>query len=517
MQAGSRRTVYFAEIPGDSDILQMQANFQKTLAHVLADVFGSTTPQFTGLNVSAGTGFSINIGTGNVYQQIQAEASAWGSTAHGLPIDTEVITKVGSVPTALTNQFSGSFAAPGSGTNYYTLEAKLLDADINSLGLTFNPQPGVYSSQTLTADRVTQVQFQVKGPSVSAPPAADTGWFAIATFAVPSTATQMLGGYITMASAFPGFAGILAGGSFVQLSPGSAQSGFLNLSGNGTFGGAVVAGSLSVTGTAVTSGLFTASGGINCNGVLNANAQAVVGTTGASGTPLTVQGVAGGGQTAALISALLQSAGTVLFQVDNVGGVLFGGNGTTNGRIYCSSGFTRFVPGVNKPFQLRNAADSQANIACDNSGNVTILNSLVVGSPSAVLTCDSSGNLTGNGRVSLVGSCVDATGSLAQNFTSPGTGSITLPSGGTWSLFIVWHGVESAPSGSGDLTISVASGTVSGFTQASSGPGPGTGTAGFTRAAIGSAAGGQTITFNFAYTVAGVFLSVFSIRAVRTS
>src|SRR5579859_7898065 len=101
MQAGARRTAYFGQILGDSDVLQLQSNAQKTLGHVLADIFGSTAAAFTGLSVTAGTGFSINIGAGNVYQQIQAEATPWGSSAHGLPADSEVITKIGSVPSAL--------------------------------------------------------------------------------------------------------------------------------------------------------------------------------------------------------------------------------------------------------------------------------------------------------------------------------------------------------------------------------------------------------------------------------
>jgi len=112
----TRRTVYFGQLPGDSDLLQIQSNVQKALGRALFDIFGTSNPQFTGLTVTPGSGFSVNIGAGSLYQQIAAEATAWGSPTTGLPIDATVITKQGRSDSALSNQF-GTMVAPGSGTN----------------------------------------------------------------------------------------------------------------------------------------------------------------------------------------------------------------------------------------------------------------------------------------------------------------------------------------------------------------------------------------------------------------
>lgn len=453
MQAGSRRTVYFGQIPGDADILQIEANVQKTLGHVLADVFGSTAPAYTGLNVTAGSGLNINLGTGNLYQQIAAEATPWGATAHGLLADAEVITKIGSLPTALSNQTgsgfvagSAVFAVPGSGTNFYTLEAQLADADVNPTTLSFNPTSGVQSSQTLTTDRITQISFKLKGPSNSAPPPVDSGWTSIATFAIPSTATGMLAGYITQTAQFAGFQGILAGISgVVQLSPGSAQSGFINVSGNITCGGALSAGSVSSSGTMNATGIITATGGINCNGVLTANGQAVIGTPGAAGTPLTIQGVSGGGQTALLLQVLNQPGGTSEFSVDASGNV------NAAAAIAAQKTFRYNSTSQTSILQtpVTGARDALA-INCVGSPQVTGNLLSVQNAGTTVFGVDPSGNISGIGAFFRV---------QARTPASAGTTSLTLPTlpGGASRIYNVYARAMSELA-SGSLALTGSSG-----------------------------------------------------------
>ena len=300
----TRRTVYFGQLPGDSDLLQIQSNVQKALGRALFDIFGTSNPQFTGLTVTPGSGFSVNIGAGSLYQQIAAEATAWGSPTTGLPIDATVITKQGRSDSALSNQF-GTMVAPGSGTNYYTLECQVVDSDSNPNNLTFSDTQNNRSSQTQNRDRVTGIAFALKGPNTSSPPPPDSGWFSLATFAIPSGASSMQAGYITQGAAFAGFASILTSGSFVILSPGSQQSGFINISGNLTCASTTISGTM--TAGQVSAPTIQRSG---------SGPSIAIGSTNASGITVT-------GPSTSIPGMLLvqNSSALVVFQADGSGGV----------------------------------------------------------------------------------------------------------------------------------------------------------------------------------------------------
>jgi hypothetical protein len=352
-----RRIGYFGQQLGDSDFLQVQSNTQKYLGFFIADILGSGAAIFTGLTVTPGTGFTLNIAKGNLYQQIAADATPVGSAGHGLPADPTVITKQGCVETALANLFSGSFVVPGSGSNFYTLEAKIADADTD-----MSVPPLTFTNRT------TQVLTAIKGPSTSSPPAPDAGWTTIATIAIPTGASTMLSGYITNSAPFSGFAGFFSGGGFVNVSPGSPQSGFISMTGNITSAAAIVGASGSFSGTVLSTGLLTASAGINVNGTANLNAKAVIGTTAANVNPLAVNGVAGGAQTAALFKVNLQPGGTTFFSVDAAG------NTNINGAIIQVAGAsTNIIPAAaGKPFAVSNAANTQTGLQLSDTGDLQV-------------------------------------------------------------------------------------------------------------------------------------------------
>lgn len=365
------RTAWFGLQLSDTDVLSVGAYLQKYLGYVLQDMFGTTAAQYTGMTVTPGTGFTVNVSGGRLYQQQAAIASQWGSTPTGLGPDATTITKQGALETALANWPSGTspFVAPGSGTNFYTIQAICVDQDINPTGRTFTPSPNVETSQLVTTDRVTAVILTVKGPSTSSPPAPDAGNTAIATIAIPAGATMMLSGYITQTTQYPGTAGILASGSFVQASPTGSQSGFIHMAGNITSDAALSGASASVSGTAVFGGLLTASTGITANGSSNLNAKVVVGTLATSVVPLVVNGAFGGGQTANLIKTALSPGGTVLFTVDPTGAIGFG-NPQAFLQVLPLS--TNLVPAsATQPFNVSNAANNINNFHVADAGGIS--------------------------------------------------------------------------------------------------------------------------------------------------
>jgi hypothetical protein len=419
------RTAWFGLQLSDTDVLTVGAYVQKYLGYVLQDMFGTTAAQYTGLNVTPGTGLNIRVSTGRLYQQQAAIATQWGSTPTGLAPDSTIITKQGALETALPSL--GTFLAPGSGTNYYTVQAICTDQDINPTGRTFTPSPNVETSQVVTTDRVTAIVLSVKGPSTSSPPSPDTGNTVIATIAIPAGALTMLSGYITQTPQYPGTAGILAGGSFVQLSPGGAQTGFMNITGTVTCG-SVSAGisGISTIGPISALGLLTANGGINvANAAANLNAGAIVLSPANSFIPMVVNGATGGGQTALLIQANLQPGGTTVFSVDATGAILFA-NGAA--KLTSGSGSTKIIPAATgKPFTVRNAADGQTNLQVPDSGGCNVLPNGAT-NPSGVLPVySSSGAVTVNSQRLTSFRFTIAAGSATGTVTLSGDGIIVSP------------------------------------------------------------------------------------------
>lgn len=168
-------------------------------------------PSILGLAVTPGSGLTVSVGAGQIYQTTSLQAtSQGGGAAGGLPADTaHQIVKQG---ISLDPQMLSGFAAPattGQSINYL-VEAQYQDSDSGDVDLPFynaaNPPvqwTGPGNSGTASSSvRKGIVALQVKAGSAATTgsqttPSTDSGWCAVAVVTVAHGQTTVVTGNIT--------------------------------------------------------------------------------------------------------------------------------------------------------------------------------------------------------------------------------------------------------------------------------------------------------------------------------
>lgn len=168
-------------------------------------------PSILGLAVTPGSGLTVSVGAGQIYQTTSLQAmSQGGGAAGGLPADTaHQIVKQG---ISLDPQMLSGFAAPattGQSINYL-VEAQYQDSDFGVVDLPFynaaNPTvqwTGPGNSGTASSSvRKGIVALQVKAGSAATTgsqttPSTDSGWCAVAVVTVAHGQTTIITGNIT--------------------------------------------------------------------------------------------------------------------------------------------------------------------------------------------------------------------------------------------------------------------------------------------------------------------------------
>lgn len=237
----SRQTIYSGEQPQSAILLTQERNTAKSIAQFVADAMGSTGAQFSGLTASPGTGLTVNLSAGSLYQLIQMDPTAWGS----LTADTSTWLLQG-LTTAVTN-LTG-FAAPataGQSINYL-IEAQLVQTDTATVSTPFYSSSGAPPTMiSKSPSRQNVVTFQVKAGAAATTgsqvtPTADPGWVPMWQVTVDNGESSLTSADIALAPNAPQFSGFVHtnpnGSTPVYLSPASQQIGFINISGVATVG-----------------------------------------------------------------------------------------------------------------------------------------------------------------------------------------------------------------------------------------------------------------------------------------
>jgi len=510
-----RQTVYFGQQLADSDVLSLEQFAQKDLALFILDAFGGgTSPFYAGLAVIPGSDnlLDLGIGAGRVYKGLPEDGTPWGSISHGISADATTVLKFGSNDALLDNYQDPTnlFVSPGAGSNYYLLEATLLEEDTNLELLTFTDTAGIYTTQYMYQNRVVAIQFKVKGPSTVSTPTVDAGYVGVAAITIPSGVTQMLAGYINQAPypAFTGFATVSAGGGFVHLSPGSPDIGFVSITG----------------------AYETAAGEIDFN---NANGGLLVSAATATNPAFTFQNSVGGfgGD---LLDIYLGASLVFKIPFSGILPVLYGGSGNSAPSLLAGYGISitgawpnqiiTFAPST--PITIADGGTGTATPGMTAGVGIAITGtwpnntiSFAPGLPLPIVfggTGQSSPALTAGAGIAItgvwpnnniarlnnqIGDTVPVQGSTPAN-VSHGSGpisstSIVLPPG-TWLVRLMWN-----TSGLSVTTyITLSAGTVTSQSASSQGSG-GSGGTSCGALFVCQAVGGQTLHFTFNITSTG--------------
>ena len=515
--------------PSEADMLSVGKYAQMNLGESLLDLFGgSTTPIYVGLTVTAGAGLSINISTGRVYAGMAMDGTIVGDQA-GLAADSVTVLKFGSQNSGVngyTTDGTLTFTAPGSGSNYYLLEATLTEGDINALLDFYVDSSGNQSNQYQFADRQVSIVYKLK-VSTSSTPSADGGYVGIAAITIPSGTVSMSGATISQAAYVPflGFAQTLGGGSgFVHLSPGSADSGYISITGNiitsggnmqfGATSGAYISSNASGTNAAfamdAVNGAFTTGNLLELR--VGGTAKFVVGNSG-------VLSVASGGTGTATPSALAGTgltvtgtwpAQTIAIDPTYILPVAQGGTGSSSPTLSAGVGIS--VSGVWPNQTIALSTGLPLPIAFGGTGTPTP--ALVAGTGIAIT--GSWPNQTVAWAPSPIGTIVTSHGSIPSGGAGTVNKSLAIPvAGSTWFVEVIWF----ANGNNAGTGITLAAGSMSG---ASTSAGGGSGTNSFLGGSlVGNAAGNQTLTFSFTTTNQGGTATLnpgtYSIKAVRTA
>ena len=242
----NRQTWYPAEQVQSSVLMQQEQDASRSLFQFIQDALGGTNAAFTGLAATPGTGLTVAIGDGALYQYSELDPTAWST----LPADTNEWMLQGLLRSSTT--LSG-FAAPGtSGDSIdYLIEAQIQVTDTTAVNLPFtngaNPPTTVYESKSPSRQNV--IAFQVVAGTAAATgsqvaPSPTTGWVPLWLVTVAYGESQIVSGNITLAANAPQFTGFVHsnpnGETPVYLSSPTAQSGFIDITGNVTAGGVIV-------------------------------------------------------------------------------------------------------------------------------------------------------------------------------------------------------------------------------------------------------------------------------------
>lgn len=200
-----RSTFYYGEIPRDTDFLNVGKRTMVALAALSQATLG-TSVALVGLACTPGSGLTVSMAPGQLYQIEPLEATAWGSLPQDLAHN---IFKQGLALDAVT--VSG-FTAPGGGGQSinYLIEVQYADVDTGSVVLPYynasNPTvqftgPG-NSGGSQNTSRRGAISVQVKAGSAATTgtqttPAPDAGWTGYQVVTVANTQTQILQSNIT--------------------------------------------------------------------------------------------------------------------------------------------------------------------------------------------------------------------------------------------------------------------------------------------------------------------------------
>lgn len=207
-----RQTIYFGQIPLETDLLHAEQNAVVALAKLAAGVFG-TSPVVNGFTCTptAPASLSVLLTAGEIYQVANLEATAWSS----LPADTaHSILKQGILLDPLT------FAITPPGTTGFSqvflIEVQYADSDTGSTVLSYynsaqpsNPFNGPGNAGTAqNTVRKGIVATQVKAGVAAATgtqvaPTADAGWTGLFTITVANGQSTITTGNIAQLSNAP--------------------------------------------------------------------------------------------------------------------------------------------------------------------------------------------------------------------------------------------------------------------------------------------------------------------------
>lgn len=247
--AFSRQTLWVGELPQSAVTMQQMRDSSKSLFQFIADAMGSTNAAFSGLAATPGTGLTIDIGAGALYQFNEIDPTTWSSLA----ADTSSWLLQG---LSVAQVLSG-FAAPatsGDSVNYL-IEAQIAVTDSPAVNLPFtngaNPPATVQEAQS--PSRVNVINFQVLAGTAAATgsqvtPTPTAGWVPLWQVTVDYGEVSLTTADIALAANAPQFSGFVHsnpnGETPVFLSSPTAQSGFIDVTGNITGGGIIAATSL---------------------------------------------------------------------------------------------------------------------------------------------------------------------------------------------------------------------------------------------------------------------------------
>lgn len=199
-----RVTFYYGEIPRDTDFLNIGQKTMVALAALSQATLG-TSVALVGLACTPGSGLTVSMAPGQIYQTEPLEATAWGAVGGGLPQDlAHNVVKQGLALDAVT--VSGFTAPGGAGQSInYLVELQYTDTDTGSVVLPYynaaNPTvqftgPG-NSGGSQNTRRAGRISVQVKAGSAATTgtqvtPTPDAGWTGYQVVTVANTQTQIL-------------------------------------------------------------------------------------------------------------------------------------------------------------------------------------------------------------------------------------------------------------------------------------------------------------------------------------
>lgn len=204
-----RELVYPFQQPAETDLLNAQKNAYLGLAQLAQAVIG-TGPALVGLACTPGTGLTVSVAAGQIYQTEAVDTAAYSS----LPADSRTILKQGIVwtPTVLNCPAPGT---AGQSINYL-VEVGLTEADTNPVILPFynasnptvpynGPNGSGVPSNTIRSDEcVVQVKAGTAATTgTQTTPAADAGFVGIYVVTVAYGAASITSGNISLVSGAP--------------------------------------------------------------------------------------------------------------------------------------------------------------------------------------------------------------------------------------------------------------------------------------------------------------------------
>lgn len=265
----------------------VRIGFGTAIWNMLGASGGSWTGAYSDLSVVPVTGLFVAVGpttantVGAVYQLLAEETTGYGGFPSGvgvfLPADT---TKVALQGLAASNTANiGPLNPPGTGGQSinYLLECQVQITDTTSQSVNIVSSGGSVTATAANRDRKDIVACQSKAGTAATTgsqttPAVDAGWVAIGFAAVANGTVTITSGMITALTAQQFFGFVQAsslGSNAVLLSPSSQQSGNVNVSGTGTFGGALSAVGLTSSAGVAAGGALTGVTNGTLTGFLN--------------------------------------------------------------------------------------------------------------------------------------------------------------------------------------------------------------------------------------------------------